>query len=312
MEKNRERTVVTNICKSQKKNQTNIDLVCFVINNPIFFFKCPNQFIDPHFTYPLCLWFSPYLVRILHLNLITIHSTHLMPGDLNLKKSWNPALVKNQKKVWEREQDALKEYQAIKQRRKEIELEREKEELIKLQYGNNPENLPTKQKLELNKLGWMYTDVPDAKEPEVNESGFREVEEDFLGNKEDMEHLLKGGRAVKKQELRFDKVSGVGQKRPASALSDDPLLMIKREKMKSHRSRDRERSPSRDRYRSHGSHRSHGSDRHKSHSHRSSDRDRDRSERSERSDRDRSDRSHSDGSRDQRHRSSSHHPRSNH
>lgn len=170
-----------------------------------------------------------------------------MPGDLNLKKSWNPALIKNQKKVWEREQDALKEYQVIKQRRKEIEQEREKEELIRLQYGNDPSSLPTKQKLELNKLGWMYTDVPDSKEPEVNESGFREVEEDFLLNKDDVEQLLKGGRAVKRNDgSRFDKVATVGAKKPAATLSDDPLLMIKREQLKTRTSsRDRERSPSR-------------------------------------------------------------------
>lgn len=155
-----------------------------------------------------------------------------MPGDLNLKKSWNPALVKNQKKVWEREQDALKEYQQIKQRRKEIEQEREKEELIRLQYGNDPDNVPTKQKLELNKLGWMYTDVP-KKDDEVNESGFREVEEDFLLNKDDVEQLLKGGKVVKKNTTsRFDQVSTVGSKRPAASLIDDPLLMIKREQVK--------------------------------------------------------------------------------
>lgn len=205
-----------------------------------------------------------------------------MPGDLNLKKSWNPALVKNQKKVWEREQDALKEYQAIKQRRKEIEHEREKEELIRLQYGNDPENLPTKQKLELNKLGWMYTDAPDVKEPEVNEAGFREVEEDFLSNKDDVEQLLKGGRAVKKsQESRFDKVATVGAKRAATTLSDDPLLMIKREKLRTHTSartpsRDREKSPSRrsrdesDRHRHHSRH-SHSSSR-SSHRHSSENR----------------------------------------
>lgn len=170
-----------------------------------------------------------------------------MPGDLNLKKSWNPALVKNQKKVWEREQDALKEYQVIKQRRKEIEQEREKEELIKLQYGDDLSSLPTKQKLELNKLGWMYTDVPDSKEPEVNESGFREVEEDFLLNKDDVDQLLKGGKAVKKKEgSRFDKVAAVGVKKPAASLSDDPLLMIKREQLRTRTTpRDRERSPSR-------------------------------------------------------------------
>lgn len=180
-------------------------------------------------------------------------TSHLMPGDLNLKKSWNPALVKNQKKVWEREQDALKEYQQIKQRKKEIEQEREKEELIRLQYGNDRSNMPTKQKLELNKLGWMYTDVP-KKDDEVNESGFREVEEDFLLNKDDVEQLLKGGRVVEKSNgSRFDQVATVGSQRPDSRLSDDPLLMIKREHVKrraeggngDREERNRERSPER-------------------------------------------------------------------
>ncbi|KAF7580116.1 N-terminal domain of CBF1 interacting co-repressor CIR family protein [Clavispora lusitaniae] len=135
-----------------------------------------------------------------------------MPGDLNLKKSWNPALVKNQKKVWEREQEALKEYQSIKQRSKEIAQEREKEELIRLQYGNDTKNLPTKQKLELNKLSWMYEDVGNTKEPKVNEAGFREVEEDFLKDKDEVERLLKGSGAMKKKPVsRFDQVTKVGK-----------------------------------------------------------------------------------------------------
>lgn len=43
-----------------------------------------------------------------------------MAGDLNLKKSWNPALVKNQQKVWEEEQQKLDELKRIKREIKSI------------------------------------------------------------------------------------------------------------------------------------------------------------------------------------------------
>lgn len=212
-----------------------------------------------------------------------------MPGDLNLKKSWNPALVKNQKKVWEREQEALKEYQSIKQRSKEIAQEREKEELIRLQYGQDPSALPTKQKLELNKLGWMYEDVGSAKEPEVNESGFREVEEDFLLKKEELDQLIKSSSSLRKRpDSRFDQVTKVGSARHTSSLDDDPLLKIQREQIRkrtNHRERERsltghryegsssksnrkERSPSRKHHREVSSSRSHHRERSPTRSHR--------------------------------------------
>lgn len=168
--------------------------------------------------------------------------TTKMPGDLNLKKSWNPALMKNQKKIWEREQDALKEHQAIKRRAKEITQEKEREEMIKLQYGNDLSKMPQKQRLEISKLGWMYTDAPKETE---DENGFKEVEEDFLENTAQVEQLLQGNRpAVQSMTSRFDKVASVGAGRAGSSLSDDPLLLIrKQQRAESHK---RERSPSRD------------------------------------------------------------------
>lgn len=166
-----------------------------------------------------------------------------MPGDLNLKKSWNPALMKNQKKIWEREQDALKEHQAIKQRTKEIAAEREKEEMIKLQYGADLSKLPQKQKLELSKLGWMYTDAPkDSNDDDGN--GFQEVEEDFLQNTAQVEQLLQGNTpALQSLASRFDKVASVGLGRVGSSLNDDPLLLIKRQQRQKSLSRDK--SPNR-------------------------------------------------------------------
>lgn len=223
------------------------------------------------------------------------HHYIAMPGDLNLKKSWNPALMKNQKKVWEREQEALKEYQTIKQRSKEIALEREKEEMIRLQYGNDPTKLPTKHKLELNKLGWMY----DGPKEEVDEAGFREVEENFLEKNEEVEQLIKGRAPVRQAATsRFDSIAYLGVARPAALglLSDDPLLAIKREqriKRPEPRDRERDRLPSR-------RHKSERSDR------------KDRSDRSERSrsERNGSDRNGSDrskhSSRSERHRHDRH------
>lgn len=216
-----------------------------------------------------------------------------MPGDLNLKKSWNPALVKNQKKVWEKEQEALKELKAIKERSKEIEREREKEEMIRLQYGNDPDALPQDKKIELNKLAWMYQDGPKKDSDKVNESGFREVEEDFLLKQESVEQLMKGSVPVKNKKPKstsaFDRITNVGKTGSSLALSDDPLLAIKREqrkhtfedraasrdrshKLSKHRHKssrsDRERSPSRrsreehlDRHRHRGKHESRSDER---------------------------------------------------
>lgn len=205
-----------------------------------------------------------------------------MPGDLNLKKSWNPALVKNQKKLWEKEQEALKELKAIKERSKEIEREAEKEEMIRLQYGNDPNALPHDKKIELNKLSWMYEDGPKKDADKVNEAGFREVEEDFLLKLKDVDQLINGSVAVKTKKAKsssaFERITNVGKSSPSLALSDDPLIAIRHQQRKrtfddSKRDRpERSERSSKDRHRSSRSNRDHSprrrhregdSDRHK-------------------------------------------------
>ncbi|CUS08749.1 unnamed protein product [Tuber aestivum] len=56
-----------------------------------------------------------------------------MGGDLNLKKSWHPHLLKNQERVWQEEKKALEERKRIDQWRKEREEERQLQELRQLQ-----------------------------------------------------------------------------------------------------------------------------------------------------------------------------------
>lgn len=88
-----------------------------------------------------------------------------MPGDLNLKKSWNPALVKNQNKLWQQEQKSLEEYKKIKEREKELEKEQEDKKLLSLKTKFN--SLTKADKLKLNKLDWMYNDGPSKPQSET-------------------------------------------------------------------------------------------------------------------------------------------------
>ncbi|KAG7194853.1 RNA-splicing factor [Scheffersomyces spartinae] len=175
-----------------------------------------------------------------------------MPSDLNLKKSWHPGLLKNQKKVWEEEQDRLKEHQKVQKRQQELAEERTKLELLKLQYGDDLLKLPATERLKLNKLDWMYDD-PTVKSSQgvVNEDGFHEVEGDFDVGKKEVEQLLLGKKKFDvERNSRLNKILGTDVTRTTTAAttsknlySDDPLAMIKqgmkREAKKSHDKRSR-------------------------------------------------------------------------
>ncbi|ANZ77331.1 BA75_04423T0 [Komagataella pastoris] len=77
-----------------------------------------------------------------------------MVGDLNLKKSWNPKLLKNQEKVWKREQHALEEHQKIQQRLEEIGKEREESAPLSSQHPAQPKK---SSRLEM-RIDWMYNE----------------------------------------------------------------------------------------------------------------------------------------------------------
>ena len=109
-------------------------------------------------------------------------------GDLNLKKSWHPGTLKNQTIVWQRQQKLIEEEKRLKELRKELEDEREKERLYELQgkrkqrlewmysasHENNPQQI-TKDKEEIllgkKVVDWSkYEDAPEvAKEFDRNE-----------------------------------------------------------------------------------------------------------------------------------------------
>ena len=53
--------------------------------------------------------------------------------DLNLKKSWHPATLKNQERVWKEERKHAEEQHKIEQMKKELMEERQLQELQRLQ-----------------------------------------------------------------------------------------------------------------------------------------------------------------------------------
>lgn len=76
-------------------------------------------------------------------------NTVKMGGDLNLKKSWHPHLMSNQRRVWEEENKALNERKKIEEVLKERAEERKVEELQRLQ-----ESAGGKQRVD--RVDWMY------------------------------------------------------------------------------------------------------------------------------------------------------------
>lgn len=212
----------------------------------------------------------------------------MAPGDLNLKKSWHPGLMKNRKKVWEMEQEALSERKKIQERQEEIRKERELKELRDLQFKQTGKKVK-------DRVDWMYESAGAAGNDEAvapNDS-----EEYLLGNKRVDDLIVKA--KVPEKKHGFEKLEGgslLSQRDEMIKMKDDPILKIKQQqlakmqelrekKLQDDSSKDRDR---RDRHRSHHSKRSTSDHdrRHHSSSQRHRDSDRDRSHRSS-SDRDR-------------------------
>ncbi|SSD58487.1 uncharacterized protein SCODWIG_00248 [Saccharomycodes ludwigii] len=155
-------------------------------------------------------------------------------GDLNLLKSWNPHLVKNQKKVWEVEQNLLNEEKKIRERQLEIKKEKELQELTSL--DRNPNSLDTHDdrntKRKNNGLEWMYND-PTVNKTENNKNNKQETEDDdmLLGKKNIS--LKTSSNLKKKKKFTGDINSVVGTTTPSNhtsnnskTLSDDPMKNI--------------------------------------------------------------------------------------
>lgn len=144
-----------------------------------------------------------------------------MGGDLNLKKSWHPLLMSNQRRVWEEEKKALDERKRTEQMMKERQEERQLQELQQLQEASGG----TKR---LNRVDWMYSG------PSSGQAGTTEEMEGYLLGKRRIDGLIKGTENTKLEksatEDSFMALQNANTvKDTASKIREDPLLAIKKQ-----------------------------------------------------------------------------------
>ena len=144
-----------------------------------------------------------------------------MGGDLNLKKSWHPVLMSNQRRVWEEEKKALEERKRIEQMKKEREEERQIQELHQMQEAAGG-------KKRLNRVEWMYSG------PASGQAGTTEEMEGYLLGKRRIDGLIKGTEHKKLEKAAAEDSFMAIQhantlKDTASKIREDPMLAIKRQ-----------------------------------------------------------------------------------
>ncbi|KAL8762558.1 MAG: hypothetical protein Q9184_001466 [Pyrenodesmia sp. 2 TL-2023] len=144
-----------------------------------------------------------------------------MGGDLNLKKSWHPVLMSNQRRVWEEEKKALDERKRIEQMMKERQEERQIQELQEMQEAAGG-------KKRLNRVDWMYSG------PSAGQVGTSEEMEGYLLGKRRVDGLLKGTenkdleRAASEDSfMALQKANTIRD--TASKIREDPMLAIKKQ-----------------------------------------------------------------------------------
>ncbi|KAF8167678.1 Pre-mRNA splicing factor-domain-containing protein [Crassisporium funariophilum] len=140
-------------------------------------------------------------------------------GDLNMKKSWHPLLLKNQERVWLEEKKALEEKKKLDQLRKEKEEERQMQELQRLQ-----EEQTGKKRTE--KLEWMYATPATGSTQNTNDL------EDYLLGKKRVDKMLTADEnsQLAATHKNFIAVQNANSARDISAkIREDPLLAIKQQ-----------------------------------------------------------------------------------
>ncbi|KAI1116651.1 Pre-mRNA splicing factor-domain-containing protein [Nemania sp. NC0429] len=145
-----------------------------------------------------------------------------MGGDLQLKKSYHPALLKNQAKVYDAEQAALAERKKTEARIQEIKEERAQKEIQdKLEAAGGRKRI--------DRVDWMYQGPSDG------QGGTTEELEGFLLGKRRIDTILTRGPQIDslKKHASYDHLaapqsSALNARDIAAKIREDPLLAIKR------------------------------------------------------------------------------------
>ncbi len=142
-----------------------------------------------------------------------------MGGDLNLKKSWHPVLMSNQRRVWEEEKKALDERKRIEQMMKERQEERAIQEIQEMQEAAGGTERAAR-------VEWMYSG------PSAGQQGTTEEMEGYLLGKRRIDGLIKGteNKQLEKGALEesFMALQNANTVRDTAAkIREDPMLAIK-------------------------------------------------------------------------------------
>ena len=147
-----------------------------------------------------------------------------MGGDLNLKKSWHPVLMSNQKRVWAEEKKALDERKKTEQVLKERAEERAIQDLERLQETAGGRK-------RVDRVDWMYNG-PGTGGPGAG--GVTEEMEGYLLGKRRLDGLVKRSETedLKKDAAQETAVMATGLSNPRDTIvkvANDPMLAIKKQ-----------------------------------------------------------------------------------
>ncbi|TIB40080.1 hypothetical protein E3P86_00817, partial [Wallemia ichthyophaga] len=139
-------------------------------------------------------------------------------GDLNMKKSWHPMLMKNQRVVWDKEQDVLHEKKKLEQLRREKDEERQLQQLQQLQHASTG-SAPS------DRMEWMYAAPATANSLNSSEM------EDYLLGKKRVDHILKGDdeKGLAGQQQQQPQQHPNNPRDTSSKIKLDPMLAIKQQ-----------------------------------------------------------------------------------
>ncbi|TKA67168.1 hypothetical protein B0A55_08689 [Friedmanniomyces simplex] len=154
-----------------------------------------------------------------------------MGGDLNLKKSWHPGIMSNQKRVWAEESKALEERKKTDQVLKERAEERAIQELERMQEAAGGRK-------RVDRVDWMYNGPGSGAGGSSGAGGVSEEMEGYLLGKRNLQGLVKRSEAesLKKEAAAAPEAGFMALNANANSardtmakVSNDPMLAIKRQ-----------------------------------------------------------------------------------
>ncbi|KAK1814460.1 RNA-splicing factor [Friedmanniomyces endolithicus] len=154
-----------------------------------------------------------------------------MGGDLNLKKSWHPGIMSNQKRVWAEESKALEERKKTDQVLKERAEERAIQDLERMQEAAGGRK-------RVDRVDWMYSGPGSGAGGGNGVGGVSEEMEGYLLGKRNLQGLVKRSEAesLKREAAAAPEAGFMALNTNANSardtmvkVSNDPMLAIKKQ-----------------------------------------------------------------------------------